>query len=264
MIRTDLFHEVGGFDEKNFAVAFNDIDLCLRVFEKGYYNVVRNNMYLYHHESLSRGDDRTDKVKAQRLSGEQERLLTKHPALFERDPFYHQYLEQDPAVTEFKIATEDALLQDPRYTEVKLCRHRIRNEWVDPVLRLGVEYAGPLSKWLRGPMCPEKEPERQDGGFYIKGYAFVINADNAVYDRRLLFRKDDDTSRIWETETERVFRQDIADKLTDQINDQMTGFMAEFRKDALPAGKYQIGMIAIDRTSRQRIVFWSDTFLTVE
>lgn len=264
MIRTALFREIGGFDEKSFAVAFNDIDLCLRVFEKGYYNVVRNNMYLYHHESLSRGIDTADKVKAQRLSLEQERLLNRHPDLFRRDPFYHPYLEQDPTVTEFKIATEDVLLQEPAYHEMKPVRKKIRSEWVDPVLRLGVEYAGPLSEWLYGPMGRRDRKNTDAEGYYVKGYAFVINADNAVYDRKLLFRKDDGESAVWEIETERVYREDIADRLTDQINDELTGFMTMFRKDVLPPARYQIGMIALDRTSRQRIVFWSDVFLTIK
>ncbi len=262
MLRANLFHEVGGFDEANFAVAFNDIDLCLKVFEKGYYNVVRNNMYLYHHESLSRGDDRADKIKSQRLSREQERLLNLHPDLFRRDPFYHQYLEQDPAVTEFKIATEDAILQDPHYVEVQQARH-IRSSWEDPVLRLGVEYAGPLSIWLCGPMGRKDAKSKEEEGYYIKGYAFVIGADNAIYDRELLMRLDDGTGPVWQLDTERVYRPDIAANLTDQKNDQLTGFMTAFAKDAFQPGRYQIGMLAIDKTSRQRLVFWSDVFLKI-
>ena len=263
MIRNELFWEVGGFDAENFAVAFNDIDLCLKVFEKGYYNVVRNNMYLYHHESLSRGDDREDKVKALRLSGEQERLLNRHPDLFRRDPYYHPYLEQDPAVTEFKIATEDALLQNPHYMDVELRKGRLKEAWEDPVLRLGVEYAGSLSVWLCGPMGRKDAKSREEDGYYIKGYAFVIDADNAVYDRTLLFRKEEAPSSVWQIATERVYRPDIAEHLTDQKNDALTGFMTAFRKDALKPGRYQIGMLAKDNTSRQRIVFWSDVYLTI-
>ena len=264
MIRTELFREIGGFDAENFAVAFNDVDLCLKAFEKGYYNVVRNNMYLYHHESLSRGDDRKDEIKAVRLSREQERLLNLHPDLFRRDPFYHEYLEQDPAVTEFKIATEDAVLQDPHYMDMMLHRGRMKKSWEDPVLRLGVEYAGALSVWLCGPMGRKDQASKDEDGYYIKGYAFVIDADNAVYDRKLLFRLDDQEGPVWEIDTERVYRPDIAEHLTDQINDQLTGFMTAFRKDALAPGRYQIGMLALDRTSRQRLTFWSDVYLKIE
>ena len=104
---------------------------------------------------------------------------------------------------------------------------------------------------------------REEDGYYIKGYAFVIDADNAVYDRTLLFRKEEDPSSVWQIATERVYRPDIAEHLTDQKNDALTGFMTAFRKDALKPGRYQIGMLAKDNTSRQRIVFWSDVYLTI-
>jgi GT2 family glycosyltransferase/SAM-dependent methyltransferase len=54
MIRRSVFEEVGGFDE-NLRVAFGDVDLCLRVREKGYLVVYTPYSMLYHHESASRG-----------------------------------------------------------------------------------------------------------------------------------------------------------------------------------------------------------------
>lgn len=263
MIRTKLFYEVGGFDADHFAVAFNDVDLCLKVFEKGYYNVVRNNMYLYHHESLSRGDDRKDKVKAQRLSSEQEILLNRYPDLFRRDPFYHPYLEQDPTVTEFKIATEDVLLRDPHYVDVASAKNKMRGAKEDAVLRLGVEYAGALSVWLCGPMGRRDKKSREEDGYYIKGYAFVIDADNACYDRLLLLRKEGD-SVVRMAATEKVYRPDIESRLTHQINVGLTGFMTAIRREDLEQGRYQIGMVAVSRTSRQKLYYWSDVYLKVE
>ena len=54
LIRRSVFDEVGGFDEQ-FAVAFNDVDLCLRVQQAGYTNFWTPHAQLYHHESKSRG-----------------------------------------------------------------------------------------------------------------------------------------------------------------------------------------------------------------
>ncbi|MEE8815645.1 MAG: glycosyltransferase [Lachnospiraceae bacterium] len=261
MLKASLFREVGGFDEENFAVAFNDIDLCLSVYEKGYYNVVRNNMYLYHHESLSRGDDRKDKIKAQRLSKEQERLLSRHPKLFLRDPFYHPYLNQDPAVKEFSIAVEDVELRNPHYTKPEKVEKAFPEKWTDPVLKLGVEYADSLDRWLTGPLTDAAGRAEINKGYYIKGYAFVINANQAVYDRKVLLKAEDGT--IYEMDSETAYRPDIAQNLTDQINDRLTGFWMILKNDALPKGKYLIGMLAIDRTSRQRLVNWSDVELKV-
>ena len=55
MTQRQVFDELGGFDE-GFAVAFNDIDLCLRMRRRGYLIVYTPLALLYHHESASRGN----------------------------------------------------------------------------------------------------------------------------------------------------------------------------------------------------------------
>jgi GT2 family glycosyltransferase len=54
MIRQEVFRELGGFEER-LAVAFNDVDLCLRAREKGYEIVYTPYALLYHDEGSSRG-----------------------------------------------------------------------------------------------------------------------------------------------------------------------------------------------------------------
>lgn len=53
-IRKNVFDEIGGFDEK-FRVTYNDVDLCLRLYEKGYQNLYTPHVQLLHHESISVG-----------------------------------------------------------------------------------------------------------------------------------------------------------------------------------------------------------------
>ncbi len=55
MLRRSVFEEVGGFDEENLRVSFNDVDLCLRIRERGYRVLYTPYAELYHHESVSRG-----------------------------------------------------------------------------------------------------------------------------------------------------------------------------------------------------------------
>jgi len=55
MIRRRLFAEFGGLDEDNLPVAYNDLDLCLRLREAGYLIVYTPYALLYHKESASRG-----------------------------------------------------------------------------------------------------------------------------------------------------------------------------------------------------------------
>jgi GT2 family glycosyltransferase len=260
MLRTELFREAGGFDEERFAVAFNDVDLCYRVYKKGYYNVVRNNMYLYHHESLSRGDDRKDEVKSLRLSAELETLLRAHSDLYGVDPFYHRYLTQNPVESRFAIDAEEMLIRD---MENNLARPEalmkpLPEKWTDPVLRVGVEYANSLDEWYLGPFA-----KGQRKGYYIKGYSFVIHADNAVYERFILLRTEQAPGRVYAVPTQAMYRDDIAANLTGEIHDQLTGFFAVFEEGILPPGEYQVGMLAKDRTSRQRLVNWSDVILKV-
>lgn len=62
VLRREVFDEVGGLDEQ-LAVAFNDVDFCLRVRARGYRNVWTPFAELYHHESASRGkEDTAEKV----------------------------------------------------------------------------------------------------------------------------------------------------------------------------------------------------------
>jgi len=67
MIPKHVFEEMGGFDE-SLAVAFNDVDLCLKIRERGYLIVYTPYAKLYHHESLSRGYEDTPEKQARFVS----------------------------------------------------------------------------------------------------------------------------------------------------------------------------------------------------
>jgi GT2 family glycosyltransferase len=54
MVRANVFWQAGGFDEDEFAVAFNDVDFCLKLSSLGYQNLYTPHAVLYHHESLSK------------------------------------------------------------------------------------------------------------------------------------------------------------------------------------------------------------------
>jgi O-antigen biosynthesis protein len=69
-IRKDVFFEVGGLDENNLRVAFNDIDLCLRTGDYGYRIVWTPFAELFHLESASRGLDDRDTEKRARFHQE--------------------------------------------------------------------------------------------------------------------------------------------------------------------------------------------------
>ena len=63
MIKKSVFDRVQGFEEA-LGVAFNDVDLCLRVGQLGYLVVYDPYVELYHYESKSRGaEDSKEKVR---------------------------------------------------------------------------------------------------------------------------------------------------------------------------------------------------------
>ena len=69
IIKKSIFEQVGGLDEANLKIAFNDVDFCLRVQEAGYINVWTPFAELYHHESATRGLEDTPEKK-ERFSNE--------------------------------------------------------------------------------------------------------------------------------------------------------------------------------------------------
>ncbi|WP_196871765.1 glycosyltransferase family 2 protein [Sphingobium sp. JAI105] len=101
LVQRERFFAVGGFNERDFAVAFNDVDLCLRLNQRGWQSFYEPRATLIHHESVSRGLDR-DPVGAARFAGELAALQRLWRTDSVTDPFSHPELSR---VTErFTIA----------------------------------------------------------------------------------------------------------------------------------------------------------------
>ena len=91
LIPRAVFEEVGGLNEKDLSIAFNDIDLCLRIRERGYRIVWTPHAELYHHESASRGSD-TAPDKVDRFKAEERYMKRRWSHILERDPYYNPNL----------------------------------------------------------------------------------------------------------------------------------------------------------------------------
>ena len=95
LVKASVYDEVGGLDEQ-FAVAFNDVDFCLRVRDVGCRIAWTPYAELTHYESKSRGGDEKDPVKAARFAAEQQRLYDIHgKADILDDPYYNPSLTRD-------------------------------------------------------------------------------------------------------------------------------------------------------------------------
>ncbi|KYC39084.1 glycosyl transferase family 2 [Scytonema hofmannii PCC 7110] len=87
MCRREVFEAVEGFEEE-LSVAFNDVDLCLKIFEKGYRNIYLPHVILYHYESKSRGYEDTPEKQA-RFCKEIEYMHNKWRKYIKCDPCYN-------------------------------------------------------------------------------------------------------------------------------------------------------------------------------
>lgn len=103
VMKRSIFDEIKGFDQENLAVAFNDVDFCLRIRELGYRIVYTAYAELFHHESASRGYETTPEKYA-RFEKETEYMKKRWGAKLKEDPYYN------PNLT---LLTEDFALSFP-------------------------------------------------------------------------------------------------------------------------------------------------------
>ncbi len=101
VVSKEKFLEVGGFDEVDFPVAFNDVDLCLKLNARGWQSFYEPRAILIHHESKSRGSD-SAKENRQRFAGELAALKRHWRTDQLRDPFHHPHLS--PFCEQFHIS----------------------------------------------------------------------------------------------------------------------------------------------------------------
>ena len=91
MTKTALYRAAGGLDEERFAVAYNDVDYCLKLWQQGLHNVFTPRAEAYHHESKSRGLDTTPE-NAARYAQEKANFYAKYQAYIDQyDPYYNPH-----------------------------------------------------------------------------------------------------------------------------------------------------------------------------
>jgi len=92
-----LYIDVGGLDETELSVAFNDVDLCFKLLRAGYRNLWTPHAELYHRESASRGRDERG-ADRRRFLREESVMRARWGALIDRDPDYSPNLSLDSNV----------------------------------------------------------------------------------------------------------------------------------------------------------------------
>ena len=250
LVEKSKYEACGGFGEE-IAVSYNDVDFCFTLYDLGYRNIVRNDVVLFHHESLSRGNDAISAEKWIRLLEEKEHVYNKHPQIKERDPYYNVNLSG----------------AKPGY----FCNHLYPYEMRENYNRI-IEYSGEiLSEWHNECLCITLEHARlelkmtlleEQDVYWLEGWSYVLNMDNSRYSRSLLLIDDD--GHIVEAGFYDRYRQDVVDILPEQVNVGIAGFSCRIKREDLHSGEYRVALLYKDRCSRQRLYKECDRKLVVE
>lgn len=101
-VRRSVFNQVGGFDEANLAVAFNDVDLCLKIQDLGYQIIWTPHAELIHLESASRGSDFSPEQR-ERFEREVAHMRARWGWRLDHDPFYGPNFARESG--DYRLAT---------------------------------------------------------------------------------------------------------------------------------------------------------------
>ncbi|EOS43992.1 hypothetical protein C809_03478 [Lachnospiraceae bacterium MD335] len=258
MIRRERYLELGGLFE-GLAVAYNDVDFCFRLCEKGLYNVQRNDVTLYHHESLSRGDDMQDKNKLKRLMAEKDVLYQRHRQFYRQDPFIGTLMNDgEPKygcrwLEGYELVNlsdcDDKLLQGKRLPDAATMNNAIM---------VVVEDCG-KEQFVK---ALTKGGKQKKAYYLIKGWAYIPGVDNARYTFKILLVNGE--GRVWELPVQKRYRKDVAAILPDEVNVELTGFCSWIFEGTLAPGTYQLWITAKDGCSRQRLYRDMERELVIE
>ena len=215
LLNRKKFDAIGGFEEE-LPVAYNDVDLCFKLTEKGYYNVLRNDAVLYHHESVSRGYDHVSLEKMQRLTRERNKLYERHPQFYQKDCFYSENLTQ--------ILPDFSVKADIREINLKVTSLNDKKDVLNGGKTDLISYdinSVQVSDMVR-----------------VEGFAFVKNKRfNNLRKVEVILQGEKQSYCI---ETEKIYRGDLKNNIPHKGKIGMTGFVSLVKRDFIENGTYRI------------------------
>ena len=213
MVSKKKFDQIDGFDV-GLAVAYNDIDFCFNLIKEGFYNVIRNDVVLYHHESISRGDDAMDPAKFARLMSEQDKLYYKHPQFKGRDPFYNENLTQTDC--DFDVNYEIDINYDVKETDISKYE-------VDESIRYGIDIS------------------RSDWCVYIEGWAFKEGFDDNInLDTKFILEGE---NKSYVINTFPVRREDVVETFSYENCISFCGCRSRIKRGIIEKGEYEVRVL---------------------
>lgn len=284
LVSKSKFDAVGGFDEE-LAVAYNDVELCFKLYEAGYYNVIRNDAVLIHHESLSRGKDDISPDKIKRLENEKKLLYSKHKELIGKDPFYSNSLVQwrkDINYTCNFIYPYEETVKPQEYNKSE----KLPKEFTDKYLRklsgdslplLQVDELAIKSVYSdelpHGINDSEHDTDKKIQVLLINGWYVYRKYDNALLNRYLVLQNTENL-QVYDIAIEPKLRQDVYALMEDDttVNTALSGIEVHADISDLPKGRYRLGLLIEKKSTsdgvfpfRKRHITWfKDEYSVIE
>ncbi len=112
LCRADAFRAVGGFDEARLAIAFNDVDLSLKIYSAGYRIVLTPAVIAEHHESISRGSDFAEH-NLPRFYEENQIMIDRWGHLIRADPYYNPHFSRERGMFQMLSSASLDILRAP-------------------------------------------------------------------------------------------------------------------------------------------------------
>ena len=223
-----MYEEAGGLFE-DLKVGYNDVDLCMTLFEKGYRNILLNDIKLVHHESVSRGRDAKNRIKSERLYNEKEILKERHKSLMTIDPY-------EGGCSDFKLDFE--------------------KEYEDKTINAKGKFESRKSNDDEGWVFSSFEElkvykEEKNKILLARGFALVPGIDNMRFDFDLILEKDDKQFVI---PIKRNLRLDLAGRFNGSRNTDLCGMNIRAEADELESGTYLVKIYAKDHGNVREII----------
>lgn len=265
MIGREKYFQVNGFHDK-MEVSYNDVDLCVNLYEKGYFNVVLNDVLLLHHESLSRGSDLISDEKYLRLTLERDLFYKRHSWLVDNcDPFYNENLIRDTLDYRPNVMPDYEIRDKICLVEVLSCKR----------------FFGALNKSFRDRLKFNVESTKEIPSFgdsklhfiEIEGWSHFVRHDNRLYDRYLLLvpckdsRKSSDNDfaggckNAIKAELMPKLRYDVGEVFRDEKYTELAGFILRIPKALLKENtKYRVGIMYEHKVFHNKIIAFGENY----
>ena len=218
MVSSEKYFKIGGFHDK-MKVGYNDVDLCISLFEQGYKNVVNNECVLVHHESITRGSDAADKKKLKRLDMERNLLYERHPWLLTKgDPYYNPNLAED--FLDYRVNVI------PKFERRDFVSDRIEKleAYVNKIESASGELATAKNMFLNIENVVLVRDHVE-----ISGWSLINKKENYLYDTYLAVS--DEKGHFGVYETARKYREDLEAVFKDAKSVKLSGFFARVKVD---------------------------------